>query len=122
MPSSLGGCIPVTAPSLLRMKQAGTRIVSVTAYDFSFARLLDDAGVDLLLVGDSLGMVIQGHATTLPVTLEQMIYHTTAVVRGARRAMVVCDLPFGVCHGGGGGRHGCCGARAEGERMPGRQN
>ncbi|MBF0183951.1 MAG: 3-methyl-2-oxobutanoate hydroxymethyltransferase [Magnetococcales bacterium] len=83
------------------MKREHTRIVSVTAYDFSFARLLDRAGVDILLVGDSLGMVIQGHATTLPVTLEQMIYHTTAVVRGTRRALVVCDLPFGACHGGG---------------------
>ncbi|MBF0460284.1 MAG: 3-methyl-2-oxobutanoate hydroxymethyltransferase [Magnetococcales bacterium] len=83
------------------MKREHVRIVSVTAYDFSFARLLDKAGVDLLLVGDSLGMVIQGHSTTLPVTLEHMIYHTTAVVRGASRAMVVCDLPFGVCHGGG---------------------
>ncbi|MBF0401615.1 MAG: 3-methyl-2-oxobutanoate hydroxymethyltransferase [Magnetococcales bacterium] len=93
--------VPVTVPELHRMKRAGERIVSVTAYDFSFARLLDRAGVDLLLVGDSLGMVIQGHSTTLPVTLEQMIYHTAAVVRGARRAMVVCDLPFGVCHGGG---------------------
>lgn len=93
--------VPVTVPGLQRMKRAGERIVSVTAYDFSFARLLDKAGVDLLLVGDSLGMVIQGHSTTLPVTLEQMIYHTAAVVRGARRAMVVCDMPFGVCHGGG---------------------
>ena len=83
------------------MKREGVRIVSVTAYDFTFARLLDEAGVDLLLVGDSLGMVVQGHNTTIPVTLEQMIYHTTAVVRGARRAMVVCDMPFGACHGGG---------------------
>ncbi|MEO5364007.1 MAG: 3-methyl-2-oxobutanoate hydroxymethyltransferase [Magnetococcus sp. DMHC-8] len=93
--------VPVTVPGLRRMKQEGVRIVSVTAYDFSFARLLDRAGVDLLLVGDSLGMVVQGHSTTLPVTLEQMIYHTAAVVRGASRALVVCDLPFGVCHGGG---------------------
>ena len=92
---------PVTVPGLQRMKREGVRIVSVTAYDFSFARLLDKAGVDLLLVGDSLGMVIQGHSTTLPVTLEQMIYHTAAVVRGARRAMVICDMPFGLCHGGG---------------------
>ena len=91
----------VTVPELQRMRQDGRRIVSVTAYDFTFARLLDEAGVDLLLVGDSLGMVIQGHDTTLPVTLEQMIYHASAVVRGARRAMVVCDMPFGVCHGGG---------------------
>ena len=93
--------MPVTVPDLRRMKQEGVRIVSVTAYDFTFARLLDDAGVDLLLVGDSLGMVIQGHNTTLPVTLDHMIYHASAVVRGARRAMVVCDMPFGVCHGGG---------------------
>ena len=93
--------VPVTVPGLRRLKQEGIRIVSVTAYDFTFARLLDEAGVDLLLVGDSLGMVIQGHSTTLPVTLEHMIYHASAVVRGARRAMVVCDLPFGVCHGGG---------------------
>ncbi|MBF0096659.1 MAG: 3-methyl-2-oxobutanoate hydroxymethyltransferase [Magnetococcales bacterium] len=93
--------VPVTVPGLQRMKREGTRIVSLTAYDFSFARLMDRAGVDLLLVGDSLGMVIQGHANTLPVTLEQMIYHTSAVVRGVQRAMVVCDLPFGVCHGGG---------------------
>lgn len=98
MPSALP---PVTVPGLRRMKQDGVRIVSVTAYDFTFARLLDDAGVDLLLVGDSLGMVIQGHTTTLPVTLDHMIYHTTAVVRGSRRALVVCDMPFGVCHGGG---------------------
>ena len=93
--------VSVTVPGLRRMKQDGVRIVSVTAYDFTFARLLDDAGVDLLLVGDSLGMVIQGHTTTLPVTLDHMIYHTTAVVRGSRRALVVCDMPFGVCHGGG---------------------
>ena len=92
---------PVTVPALLRLKQQGVRIVSVTAYDFTFARLLDKAGVDLLLVGDSLGMVVQGHQTTLPVTIEQMIYHTSAVVRGANRSMVICDLPFGVCHGGG---------------------
>ena len=91
----------ITVPAFQRMKAEGRRIVSVTAYDYTFARLLDQAEVDLLLVGDSLGMVIQGHDTTLPVTLEQMIYHAAAVVRGARRALVVCDLPFGACHGGG---------------------
>lgn len=91
---------PITVPNLQKMKREGLRIVSVTAYDYTFARLMDDAGVDLLLVGDSLGMVIQGHPTTLRVTLEQMIYHTSAVVRGSKRAMVVCDLPFGSCHGG----------------------
>ncbi|MBF0322662.1 MAG: 3-methyl-2-oxobutanoate hydroxymethyltransferase, partial [Magnetococcales bacterium] len=88
----------VTAPDLLQMKQDGCKIVAVTAYDFTFARLLDQAGVDLLLVGDSLGMVVQGHDTTLPVTLDDMIYHTRAVVRGASRALVVCDLPFGCYH------------------------
>ena len=89
----------VTVPGLTTMKQDGRKIVAVTAYDYSFAMLLDRAGVDLLLVGDSLGMVIQGHQTTLPVSLEQMIYHTAAVVRGGDRALVICDLPFGICQG-----------------------
>lgn len=93
--------IPVTVPNLGRMKREGRRIVVVTAYDYTFARLFDQTGVDILLVGDSLGMVIQGQKTTLPVTLDQMIYHTTAVVRGASQALVVCDMPFGVCHGSG---------------------
>ncbi|MBF0367951.1 MAG: 3-methyl-2-oxobutanoate hydroxymethyltransferase [Magnetococcales bacterium] len=84
----------VTLPDLIAMK-GERKIVSVTAYDFSFARLLDRANIDILLVGDSLGMVIQGHDTTLPVTLDEMIYHTRAVARGAERALVVCDLPFG---------------------------
>jgi 3-methyl-2-oxobutanoate hydroxymethyltransferase len=87
----------VTMPEIVRMKAIKRPIVSVTAYDYTFAQLLDRAGVDLILVGDSLGMVIQGHETTLPVTLDQMIYHTAAVVRGSDRAMVICDLPFGVC-------------------------
>ncbi|MBF0138350.1 MAG: 3-methyl-2-oxobutanoate hydroxymethyltransferase [Magnetococcus sp. DMHC-1] len=90
----------VTIPDLIQMKLNGSRIVAVTAYDFTFARLLDQAGVDLLLVGDSLGMVVQGHDTTLPVTLDEMIYHTRAVARGASRALVVCDLPFGCYHAG----------------------
>lgn len=90
---------PVTLPGLTAMKGAGRPIVAVTAYDYTFARLLDQAGVDLLLVGDSLGMVVQGHPTTLPVTLEEMIYHTAAVVRGRRRAVVVCDMPFGSFQG-----------------------
>ncbi|MBF0437232.1 MAG: 3-methyl-2-oxobutanoate hydroxymethyltransferase [Magnetococcales bacterium] len=81
-----------------RFKAEKRPIVCVTAYDYTFAGLLDDAGVDLLLVGDSLGNVIQGHETTLPVTLDDMIYHTKAVVRGSRRAFVACDLPFGFCH------------------------
>ena len=67
----------------------------LTAYDFGFASLFDQAGIDVLLVGDSLGNVVQGQATTLPVTLDEMIYHTRLVARGARRALVVADLPFG---------------------------
>ena len=85
----------VTVLDVARMKAAGERITMVTAYDCAFARLLDTAGVDLLLVGDSLGMVVQGLETTLPVTLDEMVYHTRMVARGARRALVVGDLPFG---------------------------
>lgn len=84
----------VTIHTLKRLKQAGQRICMVTAYDATFAKILDDAGADVLLVGDSLGMVVQGHASTLPVTMEQMIYHSQAVTRGAKRAHVVGDLPF----------------------------
>ena len=85
----------ITVPDLGRMKAAGERITMVTAYDWTFARLLDAAGVELLLVGDSLGNVVQGHETTLPVTLDEMVYHTRMVARGSRRALVVGDLPFG---------------------------
>ena len=85
----------VTVPDLARMKAAGERITMVTAYDCTFARLIDEAGVELLLVGDSLAMVVQGHDTTLPVTLDEMVYHTRMVARGRRRAIVVGDLPFG---------------------------
>jgi 3-methyl-2-oxobutanoate hydroxymethyltransferase len=84
----------VTAPSLVQMKKEGELVTMLTAYDATFARLLDAAGVDVLLVGDSLGMVIQGHASTLPVTLDHVIYHTQAVVRGSSRAHIVADLPF----------------------------
>ncbi len=80
--------------SELRARKGHEKIVMVTAYDATFAAILDGAGADILLVGDSLGMVVQGHANTLPVTLDQMIYHTAAVARGARRAQVVGDLPF----------------------------
>ena len=85
----------VTVPEIGRMKGAGERITMVTAYDYPFARLLDEAGVDVLLVGDSLGMVVQGQDNTVPVTLDEMIYHTRMVARGRRRALVVGDLPFG---------------------------
>ncbi len=84
----------VTVPEIMNMKQEGEKITALTAYDYSFARILDQAGVDILLVGDSLGSVIQGQESTLPVTLEEMIYHTKAVVRGRNRALVVADMPF----------------------------
>ncbi|HEU5056652.1 MAG TPA: 3-methyl-2-oxobutanoate hydroxymethyltransferase [Kofleriaceae bacterium] len=84
----------VTIHTLREMKRRGERIAMLTCYDASFARLLDESHVDVLLVGDSLGMVIQGHDTTLPVTLDEMIYHCRAVARGAGRAHVVGDMPF----------------------------
>jgi 3-methyl-2-oxobutanoate hydroxymethyltransferase len=84
----------VTIHTLKKLKHAGQKICMVTAYDATFARILDEAGADVLLVGDSLGMVVQGNDSTLPVTMEQMIYHSKAVSRGARRAHVVGDLPF----------------------------
>ncbi|HZA13980.1 MAG TPA: 3-methyl-2-oxobutanoate hydroxymethyltransferase [Myxococcaceae bacterium] len=84
----------VTIQTLKRLKQIGQKICMVTAYDATFARILDDAGADVLLVGDSLGMVVQGHPSTLPVTLEQMVYHSAAVSRAAKRAHVVGDMPF----------------------------
>ena len=84
----------VTIHTLKRFKQAGQKICMVTAYDATFARILDDAGADVILVGDSLGMVVQGHDSTLPVTMDQMVYHCKAVTRGAKRAHVVGDLPF----------------------------
>src|SRR5215468_5642022 len=85
----------VTAPSLARRKQRGEAISVLTAYDFAFARIFDGAGIDVLLVGDSLGNVVQGQTTTLPVTLDETIYHTRLVARGAARALVVADMPFG---------------------------
>lgn len=93
----------VTVPELLgRKPHPGTtahpKIVCLTAYDFPTARLLDEAGVDILLVGDSLGMAVLGYETTLPVTLQDMLHHTRAVARAARRALVVADLPFGSYH------------------------
>jgi 3-methyl-2-oxobutanoate hydroxymethyltransferase len=87
------GVTKVTVPEI-RARKGGSPIAMVTAYDFTMARLLDEGGADLLLVGDSLGMVVQGHATTLPVTVEDICYHGRAVARGARRAHVVGDMPF----------------------------
>src|ERR1044071_4063092 len=84
----------VTIHALRQMKERGEKIAMLTAYDATFARLLDESGADVLLVGDSLGMVVQGNDTTLPVTLDEMAYHCRAVVRGVRRAHVVGDMPF----------------------------
>jgi 3-methyl-2-oxobutanoate hydroxymethyltransferase len=84
----------ITVPELQRRKTAGERITMVTAYDYPFARIADEAGLDVVLVGDSVGIVVQGHATTLPVTMDQMIYHTQMVTRGVRRALVIGDMPF----------------------------
>lgn len=86
--------MPVTVPEFRSAKAKGAKLAVVTAYDYTSARLCDEAGVDCLLVGDSVGMVIQGHPTSLPVTLREMIYHTRCVMRGVRRALVVADLPF----------------------------
>ncbi len=85
---------PVTTHALLKMKEHGERIVMLTCYDALFARLLDASGVDVLLVGDSVNQVLAGAETTLSATLEQMVYHTKIVRRGAQRAMVVCDMPY----------------------------
>jgi 3-methyl-2-oxobutanoate hydroxymethyltransferase len=84
----------VTVPAVRAMKTRGERIAMITAYDATFAQMLDEAGADMLLVGDSLGMVVQGLDSTLPVTVDEIIYHTRAVARGARRAMVIGDMPF----------------------------
>ena len=95
MQASHGSRVPkVTIHTLRKMKQARERIAVLTAYDASFARIFDDAGIDALLVGDSLGMVIQGEKSTLPVTLDQMVYHCRAVSRAVRCAHVVGDMPF----------------------------
>jgi len=85
---------PVNISTLMKMKAAGEPIACITAYDASFASLVDRAGADLVLVGDSLGMVIQGHDTTVPVTVDDVIYHTRVVARGLRRAFLVADMPF----------------------------
>lgn len=84
----------VTVPSVRARKSSSDKIAVLTAYDYTSAVLLDNAGIDIILVGDSLGMVVQGHSTTLPVELEHCIYHTACVARGAKRALVVADMPF----------------------------
>ncbi len=89
----------VTTHTLQEMKQAGVKIAMLTAYDYSLARIVDRAGVDVILVGDSASNVMAGHQTTLPITLDQMIYHAASVVRAVDRALVVVDLPFGSYQG-----------------------
>ena len=89
----------VTVTTLAKMAAEGQRIAMLTAYDASFAALAERAGVDVLLVGDSLGMVVQGHRTTLPVTLDDIVYHTRCVVAGCSRPLVIADLPFGTFQG-----------------------
>lgn len=84
----------LTVPKLRQMKAEGKRIVALTAYDASFARTLDACGVDVILVGDSLGMVVQGHASTLPVTVEDIVYHSACVARGLASALLIADMPF----------------------------
>ena len=85
---------PLTVNDLAAMKQRGEKISCLTAYDASFSALIDKVGVDMMLVGDSLGMVIQGHDTTLPVTINDMVYHTRCVSNARRRAFIIADLPF----------------------------
>jgi len=90
---------PLNLHTLRQMHAQGERIAMLTCYDACLAAVLDTAGVDVLLVGDSLGMVLQGHETTVPVTLDEMAYHTACVARGRRRAWLVSDLPYGTYHG-----------------------
>lgn len=98
----LSGDGKITVPALLQRKSVGhstpEKIVCLTAYDYPTARLADEAGVDVLLVGDSLAMVVLGHQSTLPVTIDEMLHHTRAVRRGTKRALVVADMPYGTYH------------------------
>src|SRR5580693_1138767 len=89
----------VTTHTLEKMKEKGEKIAMITAYDFSFAKIFDAAGIDVILVGDSASNVMAGHETTLPITLDQMIYHASSVVRAVERALVIVDLPFGSYQG-----------------------
>ncbi len=89
----------ITTHTLLEMKKSGHKITMLTAYDYTMAKIIDKGGIDVLLVGDSASNVMAGHETTLPITLDQMIYHASGVVRGAARALVVVDLPFGSYQG-----------------------
>jgi len=84
----------ITIPEIMRRKGEGKKVTMLTAYDYTFARIVDEAGIDIVLVGDSLGTVVQGHSNTLPVTMDEMIYHTRNVSRGVENALVVADMPF----------------------------
>ena len=85
----------VTTHRFIEMKQRGEKISMLTAYDYTTAGIVDGAGIDVILIGDSASNVMAGNGTTLPITIEQMIYHAKSVVRGVNRALVVCDMPFG---------------------------
>jgi 3-methyl-2-oxobutanoate hydroxymethyltransferase len=97
--SIAGKAMKITTNTLQEMKQAGEKITMLTAYDFSMARILDAAGIDVILVGDSASNVMAGNDTTVPITLDQMIYHAQCVVNGVNRALIVCDMPFGSYQG-----------------------
>lgn len=97
--SVAGKAQKITTNTLLEMKQVGEKITMLTAYDFSMARILDGAGIDVLLIGDSASNVMAGNDTTVPITLDQMIYHAQCVVKGVERALIVCDMPFGTYQG-----------------------
>ena len=97
--SIAGGAMKITTNTLQEMKQAGEKITMLTAYDFSMARILDAAGIDVILVGDSASNVMAGNDTTVPITLDHMIYHAQCVVNGVNRALIVCDMPFGSYQG-----------------------
>ncbi|MBI4462264.1 MAG: 3-methyl-2-oxobutanoate hydroxymethyltransferase [Acidobacteria bacterium] len=98
LPERAGREMRVTVPAILEKKARGEKITCLTAYDYPTARLVDEAGVDMILVGDSLGMVVLGYENTLPVTLEEMLHHTCAVRRAVRRALLIADMPFGSFH------------------------
>src|SRR5580700_1891034 len=98
-PNTVHPITNVTVPALTEMKRQGKPISALTAYDYSSSRLADEAGIDLILVGDSLAMVVLGHENTLAVTVDEMLHHTRAVRRAVRRALVVADMPFGSYHG-----------------------
>src|SRR3977135_2122731 len=95
MAASLNEEKKITTNTLQEMKKRGEKISMLTAYDFSLAKILDDAGIDVLLVGDSASNVMAGHDTTLPITLDQMIYHASSVIRAVTRSLVIVDLSFG---------------------------